>query len=254
MTTMTAVTVRDGNLALGGRPVLRAIDLEVRPGEVVALLGANGSGKSTLVRGLLGLAPWTSGEIRLFGVPHHEFRERHRIGFVPQQVQADSGVPATVLEVVSSGRLAHRRLLWPMRRADRDAVQAALRVVELADRQHDAVAELSGGQRQRVLIARALASEPDLLVLDEPLTGVDRHNQLAVRDSMRAMVATGATVLVVLHELGALAELIDRAVVLRDGRVTYDGPPPADDLLDELHAHHHPRPASSWPLRGGGPL
>ncbi len=251
----TAIAVRDGNIALGGRPVVRAVDLSVRGGEVVALLGSNGSGKTTLVRGLMGLVPWSSGDVHLLGTPQRNFNQWHRLGYVPQQGSANSGIPATVLEVVSAGRLSRRRLLLPLRRGDRDAVQAALRSVELQDRQHDAVGRLSGGQQQRVLIARALASEPDLLVLDEPNAGVDHHNQIGLAATLRPMVESGATVLLVLHEMGPLAELIDRVVVLRDGRVTYDGMPPDDDSLDEFHSHHHSQQQhDGTPLARGGPL
>jgi len=152
------------------------------------------------------------------------------------------------------GWLSRRRLLLPLRRHDRDAVQAALRAVELEDQQHDAVSQLSGGQQQRVLIARALAGEPDLLVLDEPNAGVDRHNQVGLATTLHPMVEAGATVLLVLHEMGPLAELIDRVVVLRHGRVTYDGVPPGDDSLDEFHSHHHSRHQRDRTPLGGGPL
>ncbi|MBA3232382.1 MAG: ATP-binding cassette domain-containing protein, partial [Propionibacteriales bacterium] len=198
----TAIEVTDGNIALGGRPVVRGVNLRVRKGEVVAVLGSNGSGKSTLVRGLMGLVPWTSGDVRIFDIAHSRFREWKRVGYVPQEGSANSGVPATVLEVVSSGRLAHRRLLLPLRAHDRTAVQSAIRAVELDDRQHDAVSQLSGGQQQRVLIARALAGQPDLLVLDEPNAGVDRHNQIGLVATLQPMVELGATVLLVLHEMG----------------------------------------------------
>jgi zinc transport system ATP-binding protein len=250
----TAIAVRDGNIALGGRPVVRGVDLSVRRGEVVALLGSNGSGKTTLVRGLMGLVPWSSGDVQLLGTPQRRFNEWHRLGYVPQEGSANSGIPATVLEVVSSGRLSRRRLLLPLRRRDRVAVRAALRAVELEDQQHDAVSQLSGGQQQRVLIARALAGEPDLLVLDEPNAGVDRHNQVGLAATLRPMVESGATVLLVLHEMGPLAELIDRVVVLRHGRVTYDGIPPTDDSLDEFHSHHHSRHQRDRTPLGGGPL
>ncbi len=250
-----AIEIRGGNLSLGGRPVLRGIDLQVRRGEVLAVLGANGSGKSTLVKGLLGLLPWSSGDVRLLGAPHTDLHERWRVGYVPQQASAQSGVPATVGEVVSSGRLGRRRLLTPLRTADRDAVRRALRAVELEAHQHDAVTRLSGGQQQRVLIARALAAEPELLLLDEPTAGVDQHNQAGFAATLRPMVEAGVTLVVVLHDVGPMADLIDRVIVLRDGRVTYDGPPPAGDSLAEFHGHHHPPPPPGRsPFSGGGPL
>ncbi len=108
------IELTDGAVAIGGRPVLRAIDLTVGEGEFVALMGANGSGKSTLVRALTGLRPLVTGDLRLFGTPFDDFGDWHRIGFVPQRQGATSGVPASVWEVVASGRLTHRRLLRPL--------------------------------------------------------------------------------------------------------------------------------------------
>lgn len=232
------VEIRDGTISLSGRPVLRGIDLAIRRGEVVAILGSNGSGKTTLVRGLIGLLPWSRGEVRLFGRPLPRFRDWSRVGYVPQRTSAASGVPSTVTEVVSSGRLSRRQILRRLGPADRTAVRSAIRAVGLDDRRHDVVGHLSGGQQQRVLIARALAGEPDLFVLDEPNAGVDYQNQVGLAETLRPLVEAGSTVLLVLHELGPLATLIDRAVVVRDGRIVYDGPPPAQAGRDDHHDHH----------------
>ncbi len=234
------VEVRDGGVLLGGRPVLRGIDLTVRAGEVVALLGANGSGKSTLVRSLLGLVPLRRGRVALFGTPLEHFTDWRRIGFVPQRTSATSGVPASVREVVAAGRLAHRRLLQPVRAADRRAVADALEAVGLADRADDGVSTLSAGQQQRVLVARALAGQPDLLVLDEPTAGVDLASQHQLATVLAALLARGTTVLLVAHELGPLAPLIGRSVVMRDGRVAYDGAPLASfEDVPRSHVHGH---------------
>lgn len=236
-----AIEMRDGAVAIAGRPVLRHIDVSVRPGEWVAVLGANGSGKTTLVRALLGLWPLTTGEVRLWGTPLDRFDAWHRVGFVPQRAGAAGGVPASVGEVVASGRLARRRLLRPLSRADRAAIDAALESVGLVDRRHERIASLSGGQQQRALIARALASEPDLLVLDEPTAGVDLARQQDLADTLERLSGRGATVVLVAHELGPMRRLIDRAVVMHDGRVAHDGAPPQDPHAD-LHADHHPGP------------
>jgi zinc transport system ATP-binding protein len=241
---MHPIQLTDGSVAIGGRPVLRGIDLTVEAGEFVALMGANGSGKTTLVRTLTGLLPLTSGELRLFGTPFAEYDAWSRIGFVPQRAGASSGVPTSVWEVVAAGRLTRRRPLRPLSRADRAAIDHALDVVGLAGRRHDGVTSLSGGQQQRVLIARALAGEPDLLVLDEPTAGVDLPSQQALADALDRLKADGATVLLVAHELGPLAALVDRAIVMRDGRISYDGPPLADHEVHdpsygETHSHHH---------------
>nr|WP_218851780.1 ABC transporter ATP-binding protein [Nocardioides panaciterrulae] len=233
--------LRDVAVELGGRPVLRGIDLTVEPGEVLAVIGANGSGKSTLVRTALGLVPTCRGEVRLFGTPLREFAEWHRVGFVPQRSAAAGGVPASVREVVASGRLSRRRLLRPTSRADRDAVAEALDQVGLADRARDAFATLSGGQQQRVLVARALVSGPDLLLLDEPTAGVDLLSQEQLAATLRRLVDLGTTLVLVLHELGPLAPLIGRTLVLGGGRTAYDGPPLASFTDVDAHAHaHHP--------------
>ncbi|WP_329398639.1 metal ABC transporter ATP-binding protein [Streptomyces melanogenes] len=245
------ISLRGATATLGSRPVLRGIDLTVRRGEVVALLGANGSGKSTAVRSAIGQVPLTGGGIELFGTELKRFRDWARVGYVPQRTTAASGVPATVREVVASGRLS-RTKLGLLTKADRAAVARAIELVGLADRAKDSVNALSGGQHQRVLIARALASEPELLIMDEPMAGVDLASQEILAATLREQVAGGATVLLVLHELGPLEPLIDRAVVLRDGCVTHDGPPPKATGQHALPGHDHVHPHSAAePIRTG---
>lgn len=231
------VEARGVAVSIAGRPVLRAVDLTVHEGEFIALMGANGSGKSTLVRAMTGLRPLTAGEVRLFGTPLAHFGHHERIGFVPQRATATGGVPASVREVVASGRLTRRSPWRPPGRADRRAVEEALELVGLASRAGEGVATLSGGQQQRVLIARALAGEPELFFLDEPTAGVDLPSQQRLAEALGVLSARGATVVLVAHELGPMAPLVDRAVVMRDGRVAYDGPPLSGPAA---HGHHHP--------------
>jgi len=227
-------------VALGGVPIVRGIDLTIGQGEVVALLGANGSGKSTLVRALVGVLPIERGSIRLLGAALGRAVPWQRIGYVPQRVTAATGVPATAVEVVLSGTL-HGHHLMPPRDA-RVRARAALDAVGLAAVADVAVQTLSGGQQQRVLIARALVRRPDLLLLDEPVAGVDVPSQRAFAKTLTELAAGGTTVLVVLHELGALAPLIGRAVVLRHGAVAHDGapPPPQAEHAEAGHVHLHP--------------
>ncbi|WP_181412226.1 metal ABC transporter ATP-binding protein [Streptomyces griseorubiginosus] len=250
--TEPVISLRSVRADLGSRPVLRGIDLTVQRGEVVALLGANGSGKSTAIRTIIGQVPTASGEIELFGTPRGRFREWARIGYVPQRTTAAGGVPATVTEIVSSGRLSRARF-GMLRRADHEAVRRALDMVGMADRAKDSVDALSGGQHQRVLIARALAAEPELLIMDEPMAGVDLASQEVLARTLEEQVAQGATVLLVLHELGPLEPLIDRAVVLRDGCVLHDGPPPRAVGQHALpgHDHVHPHSPEHEPMRTG---
>ena len=244
-----AVTITHAAVSYGGREVLQDVTMNVPSGAVVAILGANGSGKSTLIRSVLGLVPLTRGDIQLFGVPQRRFRQWARIGYVPQRMGAGSGVPATVGEVVSSGRLARRGVLRPPRAADRAMVLAALRDVGLEDRIGDPVSTLSGGQQQRTLIARALAAEPDLLILDEPTAGVDAASQEAFAATLGAFQQRGGTVLLVAHELGPLEPLIHRAVVVHEGRIAYEGavPEPAGHHAEPGHDHVHPHAAEERP-------
>ena len=231
--------VEDLSVLLGGLPVLRGISMSVRAGEAVALLGGNGSGKSTLVRSVLGLLPIERGSVTLFGQPLARFRSWSRVGYVPQRSTAPSS-GATVTEIVSSGRLSLRRPFLPRSARDKAAVRDALDSVGMGGRSKSDVRELSGGQQQRVLIARALAGAPDLLVLDEPTAGVDLEHQQVLADVISARVTAGLAVVVVLHDVGPLTPLIDRGVVLREGRVVAQGPLP--EIVGPAHhgaAHPH---------------
>ena len=228
------LTAEDLTVELGGLPVLRGVGLTVGSGEAVTLLGGNGSGKSTLVRALLGLTPHQRGSVRLFGTELSRFSDWKRVGYVPQRSTAALS-NALVREVVGAGRLSHRRPFVPPRGSDRTTIGEALATVGMADRAGDELRRLSGGQQQRVLIARALAADPDLLVLDEPNAGVDLEHQQILAEVLDTLIARGVAVLVVLHEVGPLAGLIDRAVVLREGRVVHDGPL---GLLGQGHHHH----------------
>ncbi|UFU04915.1 metal ABC transporter ATP-binding protein [Ruania halotolerans] len=239
---------RDLDVAYQSARVLRGVTLTVHAGEAVALLGANGSGKSTLMRALLGMAPITGGQVRLLGHPVEKTGAVpwHRIGYVPQRAPASTGLPATALEVVLTGLLQRRRL-WLPRQARTRALHA-LDTVGLADRASSALHELSGGQQQRVTIARALVRDPDLLVLDEPVAGVDTATQRTFARLLQQLHLGGTTVVVVLHEIGEMRGLLQRAVVLRHGQVAHDGPvpePTADHAgagHEHVHADHGSRP------------
>ena len=239
------IRLRGGAVGYGDRPVLRDVDFALDAGEVVAVLGPNGSGKSTLVKGLLRQARLTAGSLDVFGVPAGRFREWWRIGYVPQRHTVGGGMPVTVQEVVSSGRLARTK---PWRRfgpADREAVAAAIDTVGLHGRGRDNLATLSGGQQRRVLIARALAAGPEVLVMDEPTAGVDAASQVSLAATLGQLVARGTTVLLVAHELGPVASLISRTVVVRDGAIVYDGPPRTGPAEGSEHDHPHGEPAQS---------
>lgn len=242
MTGTALVELTDAAIGYDGESVVAGIDLRIEPGEVVAVLGANGSGKSTLVRGILGLADLHAGSVDLFGVPAGRFGQRWRIGYVPQRTTIAGALPATVREVVSSGRLARRGLGRRLGVADRAAVDAALDTVELRDLDDRPVGHLSGGQQRRVTIARALAAQPDLLILDEPTAGVDAESQIRLADTLERLSRSGTTIVLVAHELGPAAPLIDRVVVMRNGRIAFDGPPTDSIRHGGTHGHPHEGP------------
>lgn len=221
-----ALSVRGATIGYHRRPVVHHADLDIAPGEAVALLGANGSGKTTLVRGVLGLADILSGHVDVLGehVEHGASAAASLVGYVPQRHSVSGAVPSTAAEVVGSGLLASRGFWRPPRRGDRERVRRALAEVGLADRARARVAELSGGQQRRVLIARAIVSDPRLLVLDEPTAGVDRVSTEALVETLGEIRATGRALLVVTHDLDELGDVPDRAVTMKDGTVLSDVP------------------------------
>lgn len=208
-----------------GDPVLDGVDLRVDPGEFVALVGPNGSGKSTLLKVLLGVLAPAGGSVELFGAAPSRAMARGRLGYVPQRPALAIELPATVREIVATGRLSLGRWWRRADATDREAVQHAIESVGLAGKADTPLNELSGGQQQRTFIARAFASEPDLLILDEPIAGVDAGAQRRFRDALVHLIADhGSGVLLVSHELSAVADDLDRVLVLRR-RIVFDGPP-----------------------------
>jgi zinc transport system ATP-binding protein len=232
-----------------GEHILEDVDLSVRAGEFVALLGPNGSGKTTLVRSILGLQPYTHGRVALFGTPLSRFHEWQRVALVPQRLPGASSIPVSVWEAVLSGLISPKRRWRPFTRLERAAAVQALEDVGLLGRRHDRLDTLSGGQQRRVLIARALASGADLLVMDEPTAGVDAQHVGRLLELLSELHERGVTIIVVTHDLAGISDLVTHAVVLGpDERksVLYDGPPPIPaDLHDNVH--HHDSPPDSGP-------
>ncbi len=208
-----------------GQTVLRDVDLAIAHGEFVAVAGPNGGGKTTLLRVALGLERPTQGEALLFGEPAHASSHRATIGYLAQRARLGVDAPATVREVVSAGRLAASGLLGPLRRRDRAIVAEAIGRVGLEAVADAPLRTLSGGMQQRAFIAKALAGEPSLLVLDEPTTGVDVEAQDALAALLdRLHRELGVTVLYVSHEFGAVERFVQRLVLVRSS-IVFDGPP-----------------------------
>ncbi|SDK00248.1 zinc transport system ATP-binding protein [Halovenus aranensis] len=235
--TQTLIELEDVTFGYTASSVLTDISLDVESGEYVGIIGPNGSGKSTLMQLMLGLHTPDSGTVRLFGQSPRAFVERERVGYVAQDVTENTKeMPITVFEVVLMGRFPHAGF-GRLTEADRDHAREALRTVgieHLADRR---ITKLSGGQRQRAYIARALAGEADLLVLDEPTVGVDAESVEAFFDLLDGLNDDGMTVLLVEHDIGAVLEHADRVVCL-NRQLYFDGPPERfveTDALDKAY-------------------
>ncbi|WP_436907685.1 metal ABC transporter ATP-binding protein [Halosimplex marinum] len=209
-------------------PVVEDVSLTVEAGEYVAIVGPNGSGKSTLMQLMLGLLEPDAGTARLFGDRADRFDDGERIGYVAQRASAATGMPITVREVVKMGRFPHVGF-GRLSREDWAVVDDALATVGMSGFADRRITELSGGQRQRAFIARALAGEADLLVLDEPTVGVDAESVDAFYDLLATLNAEGITVLLIEHDLGAVVEHADRVVCL-NREVYFDGP--TDEFVD----------------------
>ena len=245
-----AIEAADLAFAFGAREVLAGVGLAVAPGELVGVVGPNGSGKSTLVRLLAGLAVPRTGEVRLEGRPLAAWPRRERacrLALVPQDPRLDFAF--TVLEVALMGRAPHLASLGFAGARDLAIAREALARLEVGHLEHRSVDALSGGERQRVFLARALAQEPAVLLLDEPTTHLDLRHQTGLHDLVRARCAErGLAVVSVLHDLNLAAAFCDRVLVLERGRAAAVGTPAEvfrPDLLARVfdapvHVERHP--------------
>jgi iron complex transport system ATP-binding protein len=223
----------DVALRLGGRELLRGVTLEVAPGEIVALVGRNGAGKTTLFRVASRILLPDRGEVRIAGRPQAAFTRRElarELAVVPQDVGI--AFPFRAGEVVLMGRAPHQGGLGFETRRDVECALAAMQAVGVADLASREVGELSGGERQLVLVARALAQEPRVLLLDEPTSHLDLRHRTVVLEQVRRFVADGRSALVVSHDLNLAARSCDRIALLAEGRLLACGPPAA--VLDAV--------------------
>lgn len=218
-----ALALRGVHVRYGEVRALEGVDLEVAPGRVTALIGMNGSGKSTLFRTAMGLQRPDAGTVRIGGLPPERARARGAAAYVPQSEAVAWDFPISVREVVMTGRYGHQGPLRRPSRADRVAVEEALDRVELADLAERQIGRLSGGQRKRAFVARGIAQDAGLLLLDEPFAGVDTRSEATIVRLLRELAADGRAVLVSTHDLHSLPQLADEAVLLLR-RVLYHGP------------------------------
>jgi manganese/iron transport system ATP-binding protein len=209
------VTYRNGLTAL------RDASFEIPTGTITALVGVNGSGKSTLFKAIMGFVRLAKGEISILGQPAAQALKKNLVAYVPQAEEVDWNFPVLVEDVVMMGRYGHMNLMRIPRAADRDAVSAALARVGMADFRKRQIGELSGGQKKRVFLARALAQDARVILLDEPFTGVDVKTEDAIIELLGALRSEGRVMLVSTHNLGSVPEFCDRTVLLKNTVLAY---------------------------------
>lgn len=215
--------------------ILSNISFDIFGGEYIAIIGPNGGGKTTLIRLLLGLEKPSSGEIRVFGKKLNNFKEWHKIGFVPQRASlVDENFPATVEDIVKMGRVANRSFFARFSSDDAKIVQDAMKKMDIEDLKDKMVGRLSGGQRQRAMIARALASSPEILILDEPNTGVDKVSQHRFYNLLSKLnKEENITILFITHDVGVIADDINRLFTINQKATICNDPKKAlscDDM------------------------
>ncbi|WP_147802918.1 metal ABC transporter ATP-binding protein [Alkalicoccus halolimnae] len=208
--TFKVLEVKNLHFSYGKFNVLEDINMKVMPGSFLGLVGPNGSGKSTLMKLMLGLLNPDRGEISLFGEPVHSFKQWSRIGFVSQKANSfNSGFPATVFEVVAMGLYGKVGLFRFLKKHHKQKVKEAIAQVGMEQYEFHNIGKLSGGQQQRIFIARALVSEPDLLILDEPTVGVDAQSVKNFYDMLKDLnVRKGITLILVTHDIGAMSDYV----------------------------------------------
>jgi manganese transport system ATP-binding protein len=225
---------------------LEGVTLSLDSATALGIVGPNGSGKSTLLKTIAGLVTPSAGTVRAFGKEPHRLRPG-TIGYVPQIEAVDWSFPANVRDVVAMGRFPRIPPFVPFRSVDREAVARALAVLDLTRLADRHISQLSGGQQQRAFLARAIAQEPDLLLLDEPTTGVDAETEEKLRIVVRELVADGMPVIMTTHDLDRASEWFDRLVVV-DRKILADGEPDAvldsgayAGIREHTHVHGHAR-------------
>lgn len=206
------ISIHDVTVAYNRKPVLWDIDYDAPANSLVGIIGPNGAGKSTLIKAILGLVPLASGRIQVFGQPARKMRRR--IGYVPQRESVDWDFPVSALDVVTMGRYGRIGLFRRVGRADRAAALGCLEKVGMADFSNRQISQLSGGQQQRVFLARALAQEAEVYLMDEPFAGVDAATEQAIITILREIRNAGRACLIVHHDLPTARDYFDHVLLL----------------------------------------
>lgn len=206
------IEIHDLTVSYHDRPVLWDIDAVIPEGKLIAVVGPNGAGKSTLIKAVMGLLPLASGEIKIFGRPAE--RGRRAVAYVPQRESVDWDFPTTALDVVLMGRYGHLSLFGRPKKQDHEIARQCLDKVGMSDFANRQISQLSGGQQQRVFLARALAQQTRVYLMDEPFAGVDAATEQAIIVLLRELREQGGTVVAVHHDLQTVPEYFDMVMLL----------------------------------------
>ncbi len=234
-----ALETRGLSVTYDRRPVLDGVTLRVPRGSMIGIVGPNGGGKSTLLKAVLGLVPAERGEVEVLGRPVDR-RARRLVGYVPQREDVDWNFPVSAFDVVMMGRVPSLGFLRRPAASDREVVYKALRTVGMGEFAEKRIGEFSGGQQQRIFLARALAQGADVLLLDEPVSGVDAPSQHEIFDLLRGLQEEGKTVIVTTHDLSCVADRFDLALLLNRRVVAFGRPEEVftPELLNETYQSH----------------
>jgi len=214
-----ALELHDLTVSYAKKPVLYGVDVQVPQGALVGIIGPNGAGKSTMIRAIMGLTPLSGGWVQIFGESFE--KSRHRVGYVPQREQVDWDFPVNVMDVVLMGRYGRRGWLRRVTKEDKQIAEESLDKVGMLPFRNRQIANLSGGQQQRVFLARALAQQSDLYLMDEPFAGVDATTERAIVTLLQELQSQGKTILVVHHDLTTAKEYFDHLLLLNMRLVSF---------------------------------
>ncbi len=235
MNKIPAIEIRDLNFSFNELPILENINMTIEAGDFAGLVGPNGGGKTTLLKLIMGLYKIQSGTIRLFGQPIKKHRKR--IGYVPQYANFKSDFPISVLDTVLQGRLGLTRSFGGYGRKDKEIAHKVMQETEIEHLAQRSIQALSGGQMQRVLVARALATEPEILLLDEPTANIDQRSEKDIFDLFKA-INQRMTILIISHDIGFVSDYINRVFCLNKTLVCHDASPVTSDTIHALYGGH----------------
>ena len=234
-----AIRIRDLDVAYDRRLAVEDVTFSVPRGAMVGIVGPNGGGKSTLLKAVLGLVPKLHGTVEILGRPVNR-KARRLVGYVPQREDVDWNFPVSAFDVVMMGRVPSVKLFWQPTARDKELAWEALRTVGMEKFADTPIGEFSGGQQQRIFLARALAQQAEVLLLDEPVSGVDAPSQHEIFDLLRSLKEAGKTVIVTTHDLSCVAERFDLALLLNKRVVAFGRPEEVftSELLNETYQSH----------------